>query len=482
MPPISVPGSMSTPARPGTAARSLSGRLGAAPRPARPLRIDLGDDPLQPAAPWGVDATPTGATGLSVADERLGDLIDQAQAQAIVLRKTLDEAAASDRVVRAHVSELVQRLQQGQRFSAEIDRRIQGAGVAAGVLEKAAATLRGLEQVVEQIRSAQTRMDEQIRLRLEQQQEAFAQRLSEIDARIESRLAAVESKYADALERVERGADVVSARADQRLAGADKELERKIDAMVAGIDRHVAQAQARVSLILDGAGDRLAVMEQQARGVGGPAAQTLDDLCRRATAVLGHDPRTASPADRPAQGSLAWAVERAETIIEEANQSGLRLGALQGGARALVEELVKAQADARATIEQSEPLREQIRQRLDETLTRAATAQTALEQAVAAQREAVDAGREHSALLARQRDDLGAMAAAGEHHVARAREAAAGLHAKIDAASLQARSLDEAVERVREQAESIVAMARRVAALVPGRPEGEGEVTGGAGV
>ena len=461
MPPISVPGRPSSP-------RTPPGPRSTGPRPARPLRIDLGSDPLAPNAPWGVDIDHTPASR-SLADQQLGDLVDQAQAQLVVLRKTLDEAAASDRVVRQHVSELVQRIQQGHRFSAEIDQRIQAAGIAAGILEKAALTLRGLEQVVEQIRSSQTRLNDQIDARLAQQSETFAQRLAETDQRVERRFTELEARHAELISRADHAATRVQEKLDSTLHASEKTLEARADQLVATVDRHAAQAQARVSLILDGASDRLSVMEQQARSLGGRSFDQLETLCRQAIDVLGYDPRTAGPSPSPATGSLSHAVRAASEIIDDANQAGLRIGALQNGARAMIEELRELESKAAGTVQRAEPMRLELQTRIDAALDRAASAGQSLDRAVEAQAAALLQSQETSTRLARQRDDLGAIAAASEHHVTRARDAAGSLSAKIDTAGAESARLDAAMSDLRAQAEAIVAMAKRVAGLA--RPD-----------
>lgn len=464
MPPLSVPG------------RSSNSRTPAGPRPARPLRIDLGPaDPLAPVAPWGVggmggfdtDHTPAAR---SLADQHLGDLVDQAQAQLVILRKTLDEAAASDRVVRQHVSELVQRLQQGQRFSAEIDKRIESAGIAAGILEKAALTLRGLEAVVDQIRSSQARLDEQIQSRLALQAETFAKRLIEMDERVERRIGELEARHADLLSRAEQATAAIEQKVGTTVDAAQRDLEIRADQLVAAVDRHAAQAQARVSLILDGASDRLGVMEQQALALGGRSFDQLETLCRQAVDVLGYDPRTAGTNPSPATGSLSHAVRSANEVIEDANQAGLRIGALQNGARAMIEELRALEAQAAATIQNAEPMRAELQTRIDAALDRARAASESLDRAVAAQQAAIAQSQETSTRLARQRDDLGAIAAASEHHVSRARDAAGALSAKIDIAGAESARLDTAMADLRAQAESIVAMAKRVATLAKPEP------------
>jgi chromosome segregation ATPase len=437
------------------------------------VRVDLGagahENPLAPVPGWGVELAPESHSGLGHVGTglALGDLVDKAGAQLIVLRRTLEEATASDRVVRQHMADLTQRIQQGQRFGAEFDRRLAESGKAAGVLEKAAATLRGLESVVEQLRSSQGALEQRMQQRLNEQAESFASRLMELETTFESRLAEMRARCEEMTRGVMSEVDRANAETKQRAETVRAEIEGRADMMMAQVDRHAAQAQARVSLILDGASDRLATMEEQAERLGGASRERLDELCARAVQLLGHDPRESAGCGRePAPGSLAHAVEHARELIESVDDAGVRIGAIKSDASAAVERLEAARREVEGVIERMQPVQDELATKIEATLRQARESDETLRRASEQQRLATEAATSASERLSRQREDLEAIGAASAYHVSQAREAAASLGSRVEIAGERMKELDLAMERVSEQAQSMVELARRVAGLV----------------
>ena len=438
----------------------------------RPIKVDIPAgvaDPLAPVTPWGVEPPTNPARPANLAGEVVGwpaasdipaghiplsDLVDKAGAQLQTLRRTLDDAAAADRVVRAHVNDLTQRIQQGQRFGAEFDQRLVNAGKAAGVLEKAAATLQGLEQVVDQIRSAQGVMEARAR-----------QQMAEHDASVQARLDAVTARYEGMLARIEQAASAAEIRAAERIDELERGIKADLDALTATIDRQAAQTQARASIILDSASDRLDTMDRQAANLGGRAAREVDALCEKAARVLGHDPRNAGSAE-PMTGSLAHALARAEEIIAGVDQSAVRIAAGRTAAEHTIERLESVRTEAVKVLNSAGTQQAELSASIATALAGAEAADARLNAALAAQHDAAGKSEQASALLMRQREDLAAIAEAGRYHVEQARAAEAGLRAEIESASVRSAALQRSVAEVNEQAANLVGLAKDVAMLV----------------
>lgn len=449
----------------------------------RPVKIDLTGapgraDPLAPMVPWGVAAAARGAepanlaaqvagdevwgngmsggfgAGGSAGHVPLSDLVDKAGAQLVTLRRTLDDAAAADRIVRAHMTDLMQRMQQGQRFGAEFDQRLVSAGKAAGMLEKAAATLQGLEAVVDQIRNAQGAMEQRV-----------YQKLAEHETSVQARLDAVTARYEAMLARIDGAATEAQVRAAERVDELERGVKADLDALTATIDRRAAQTQARTSVILDSASDRLDTMDRQAAELGGRAAREVEALCEKAARLLGHDPRAAQGAE-PAVGSLGHAVARAEELIAGVDDSAVRIAAGRTAAEHTIEKLESVRLAAESVAENGMMRQESLRQSIEAALERTREVDASLQRALVAQADAVQKSDQASTLLLRQREDLGAIAEAGRYHVEQARSAEASLRAEIESASVRSASLKRAVEDVSDQAANLVGLARDVAVLI----------------
>ena len=154
-------------------------------------------DPLAEVSPWGGEGTGVDgriarigdASGFgNGSDVALSDMVDRAGAQLLILRRTLDEASAVNRQSRQRAGELTQRLEAEQELVAEIDERLAAAEGASGTLDKAARTLRALEQLVGQIRGASAAIEQRVSTKLAEQGAAFERRIAEMSAKFEARL------------------------------------------------------------------------------------------------------------------------------------------------------------------------------------------------------------------------------------------------------------------------------------------------------
>lgn len=451
-------------------------------RTARPLKLDLSasgqSDPLAGITPWGVEPdvrlAETPAHGGN--DVPLVDMIDRASTQLVILRRAIDEATSADRIVRRHNAELAQRLQQGQRFSAEMDERLAAAGKAASVLERAGATLKALEAVVEQMRAAHESVSRGLEQRLARQraeiertmadqQQAFAARLNLAQQEFEQRMAAMSQRFEEIMSHAGRTAEDARNEFAARIERQRTDIDAQVEQACASADRHAAQVQARVSLVLDGATDRLNLLEQQGERIGISAQQHIDDLCAKAAGVLGHDPRSdfATP---PRSGSLAHAVARAEEIVQHVDDSAIRIGAMRTSAESIMSQLSE-------TIRQAEVACEGVAPKLNEMQTRVSAAMAASEAAradLASAATALQAAGErceaNSTLLSRQREDLASMSEAGRYHVEQARTAQQSLERAITTADERASGLTAAMGEITAQAENMVQLARDAAAVI----------------
>ncbi len=236
--------------------------------------------------------TETGMTtprGLGEPDEFAG-LVQRAAVQIGSLRRTLEEAAESDRLVRERVAELSRRLEQGERFNAEMDTRLAEATGAVTILEKTSAGLRALEGLIARVHAAKTEWEKAWSARLEADRAAFEQRLGENTREMEERLAA---------------------------------QAKRLDRVSAALDRRAASIQARSAVALDQAEERIAHLERRAAELAGPTMDELEGAFARAEELIGRG------GDR-AGGTLATAVEHAERTVADCNDAAARLNALIG--------------------------------------------------------------------------------------------------------------------------------------------------------
>ncbi len=253
---------------------------------------------------------------ISEGDEFAG-LVQRAAVQIGSLRRTLEEAAESDRIVRARVEELSRRLEQGERFNAEMDNRLEEATGAVTILEKTAAGLRALEGLIDRVHKARDQWEREWIDRLDSERAAFESRLNEHVRAVDERLEA---------------------------------HARRVDAVGAALDRKAAAIQARCSLALDQSEERMAQLERRSADLAGPTLDEFESLFVRAQALIGRG----GSGDGGRQGSLAATVERAEQAVTDCNDAATRLNALIGHsvpARESLETAAEAAADRAALLD-----------------------------------------------------------------------------------------------------------------------------------
>lgn len=395
----------------------------------------------------------------------LSDLLDRASAQSIMLRRTLDDAAAADQAIRRRLNYLTQRLQQGQGFAEDFDRRLASAGAAAGVLERASAALRAVESTVERVRESQAALETRFTQRLADQEAAFEQRLLHQQAVFEQRLSnlasATDASFAAQTDRLEHArAEAVAQVADS--AARAREIVHDSSAQ---IDRSAAAAQARVSLLLDSASDSLDSLQRRSEALSSRAAATLDDLRIRAEAILGDDADHPSPHTGRCP-SLGSAVAHAESLVREVDDAGLRIRAIKSDTEQTIQRLADMRTDSESIVLDRLPQQDELRRVLDETHTHAQEMDRTLRDAAQVQAAAVRAALESSRAMSTLRDDLESIGAAARYHVGLAQDAVQTLTRTLDAAGHRTASLDASMEHIGEQATTLVALAREVAALI----------------
>ena len=453
-------------AAPSRTARPVIGTIGGG----RPVRIDLNS-----SAPFGAPAAPAWP-GEYKDVTPLSDVVDRASAQVVILRKAVDEAALADRAVRAHNAELSQRLAQGQRFATELDQRIARAGQAAGIVEKAAGALGALEVAVQQVRAAQDAVTRSFEGKLAEQERTLAERLARQESIFEQRMARqqeiFERRIGEMAGQFEENLSHAIAQsltrrddAERTLAEHRKQIIAQVEQICAEADRNVAGTQARSSLIVDGVADRIDVLNQQCQRIGTEAQAYLDTLCQRAAAILGHDPRSDFSSE-PRLGSLADAAARADALVLGVDEAAVRIMAMRSDAERVLREVNEAVQGAKRLTEERLPGLETLAGSLDQASAQATMMQQTLDDAMRSQKDAADRATEASRTLARQREDLAAIAEAGRYHVEQCKAAEGALRETLAQADARTLELDRAAAAVREQAESMVALARDAAELV----------------
>lgn len=379
-----------------------------APRPLARLKVDGFDptgssllrfDPLAGTTPEcsvrPADPLPTAATLAptpTLPADAVRELDARAAAHAGLLRHTLESAIRLERSLAECGASIGRRLEQGERFTRDLDRRLIAAGSAVGVLERATAALAGLESALQSLRAAHDDQRAWIESRLDEQRRRFEALLEAQSARLEQRAADVE--------------------------------------------RSAAAASARIAIATDQARVSLAELEAESNRIGAAARERLERACESAAAVLGHDPRRAD-GSRPASGSLADAVGRAEAATEHAAEAALRLSALAERA---------AQADAN----------------LNQSLEQA----RAFEQSQADLRRAVEQRADEEARLAALRDDLESVAASARYNLSQAHQAEASLLRAAEHAASRTERLERAMLDATDQARGLVQVARDVGGLI----------------
>jgi hypothetical protein len=253
---------------------------------------------------------------LNESDDFAG-LVQRAAVQIGSLRRTLEEAAECDRLVRERAAELARRLEQGERFNQEMDGRLAAASGAVGILEKTAAGLHALEGLIARVQAAK-----------QEWEQAWARRLDEERAVFESRL-------------------------NQHVREVDERQEahaKRVDHVIASLDRKAAAIQARCALALDQSEERIAQLERRAADLAGPTLDEFQSLFERAQALIGAGPNGA----QPREGTLHAAVAGAQQTVTDCNDAAVRLGALiehSRPAREAIEAVTTAAAERAALLD-----------------------------------------------------------------------------------------------------------------------------------
>ncbi len=338
---------------------------------------------FDPTGAWLEQLAPTTTTEsqTSKAGGELRDLSDRAAVQVGALRQTLEVAVRLERAMGSRSSHLANQVDQAAKISAQLDHRTQTVSEMGAVLDRATTLLSSLEAVMANRHAAQATNERWMQDRLTEQREAFAARLAELDA--------------------------------------------KAAAYGAEFERRAAATSARVSLLLDDAGQKLADLEANATRVGAAARDRIERACEAAAAVIGHDPRSADT-NKPASGSLADLVARSEVACTNTDESILRLSAMSE---------LAAQAEAR----------------LGKSIT-----------------EAQRYGDEQS--LASLRDDLESVAASVRYNLSKAQQAEATLAGVVQQSAMCVtgldQAMDQAMDQATDQAAGLVQVARDVAGLI----------------
>ncbi|MFN7021757.1 MAG: hypothetical protein ACK4WH_10580 [Phycisphaerales bacterium] len=355
-----------------------------------PLAGTIPERPSRPPTPTPLAAA-NAATPTLPADA-VRELDARAAAHAGLLRHTLESAIRLERSLAECATSVGQRLDQGARFTRELDRRLIAAGSAVGVLERATAALAGLESVLQSLRAAHDDQRAWIESRLDEQRRHF-------EALLEAQRIRLEQRAAD-------------------------------------IERSAAAASARIAVTTDQARESLAELEAESNRVGAAARERLERACDSAAALLGHDPRRAD-GSRPASGSLADAVARAEAATEHAAEAALRLSAL-------AERAAQADSALNQSIEQAR----------------------AFEQSQADLRRAVEQRADEEARLAALRDDLESVAASARYNLSQVNQAEASLLRAAEHAASRTERLERAMLDATDQARALVQVARDVGGLI----------------
>jgi chromosome segregation ATPase len=475
-----------------------------------------------------LDELRAGMPALRLGDERRGadpasglaslplaDMLDRASAQALVLRRSLEEAAVVDRVVRQHLGDLHQRLEQTGRVQLDLDQRLSALSAGASVLEHASTALSALETLLGQLRATQEMLtasfEQAMRERLAEREAAMEQRLLDLEARvgrrssevlatIEQRLialepttTALESRVTGRLDTFVKSFDVrlglledqqlESLRAlDERVrtaaSGVDtiaeqcrSSVEIQAAGMLAEIDRRSAQVQARSSLVLDAVSDRTRILEQQAAFSSQQLAERVESLCSSARNLLGIEVRTGAAS--PAEGSLLSAIDEARSLLD-------RVRTATSGVDAMIDKADERIADLKSSIDiastQSQTLeseRQRTRLAIESGAQHLGMYQLALSEAGDLQARALLEMDEVRTRLTSMREDLATATSATQYHIdqinaaeAGAQETVAALSVGTAEARVKADGLQRAMIDVTAQAESLVALARDVAALM----------------
>lgn len=441
-------------------------------------------------------------------DVPLSSLIERSQSQVVVLRRTLQEASTLEQAAAEQTRQLHQRLEQGRRFTSEFDQRLNAASKAAGVLDSAAQTLRGLEQLIANMRELQNGAADRFAHAVEQARvqaenallakfgeslqraqgavDQYEERLREQEQRFQTRLNELEARINDSSDKVEHAHSRVAQHIAEAWTGIERRLKTEHESLLSQLDRSAAASQARVSLILDSASDRISIMESQGQRLAVDIAQRVDVLCEQATRVLGMDPRREhlTPPEGPEKTSLLGAAEHARATLKESDAAAIRLSALLSRADEVGNRVTQATQLAQGVAFDREEDAARIRRTIDQGLEQLSTFETALTRATDQHTRAISEMTQVRDALSTAREDLERMASAAQYHAESVRENEARLseartQADISAetARVRAETLDRAMQEVSLQAAALVELAKDVGALMGQAQQMHGRTT-----
>lgn len=453
------------------------------------------------------DATSDGPSG------GLGEMLDRASGQLAIIRRTLEHADALERATRQRAGELDQRIDTARRLNTEIDQRLAAAGRANGVLEQATTALVGLEALVTRMHSMHAGFEQR-----------FAERLAAAQGDLETRLAgAIETSQRKVMERaevLERSLYVQSEACEERVrtlaesyekrigeltarinntighaedaharldgeveaawSGIERDLNAHAESLHARLDRETAATHARVSLLLDSASDRVAIMESQAQHIEVKIGARVDELCTRAARILGCDP-SAETSTSPSAGSLLKAVVDAQAVLADCDDASMRITIAARKADEAAGRAEVATELARAVAHERQGDLSQIGETVRAGEARVREFEETLADAVRRHDETASKMEHAQRQMASLREDLETIATAARYHVDQVRDAQRQADLSAETARVRAASLERAMEDVTRQAESLVGMARDVGTLLAKVQEARDGLAGGAG-
>lgn len=310
----------------------------------------------------------------------LADLVDRASAQLMIIRRTLDEASTLGNAARRESETLSSRIGQARQASESLQDNLKQTASALRVLDRAADSVRALEDVLGRIRALREALADQVEQAAAAQNEAIEARFARTEREWTARITRLESLMNERLGEAERtiparmsliesAAIVEIERAKQDLLTRAGEVERanddaarkaraEHDRLNAALERQAAQAQARVSLLVDRAQEQLGDAERRAEtlaAAGKDRAREIDALTVRAeqcSVDLEHMLEKSDGRALLLERCMTDATRQAESMMIVARDLS-QLLERGGGAAASV----RAAPDARPDRAESEPLR-----------------------------------------------------------------------------------------------------------------------------
>lgn len=358
------------------------------PRPLPHLELDTFD----PTGESLVALAPPGHGERGPMEAEIGA---RAWVQTTVLRKTLEEASGLDRALTARSRDLGQRIEQGDRFVTEMDRRLERAGQAVGVLERAGGVLSALEQVIDRLSAARGEHD--------------------------SAIAEIDRRTAGAKARV----SVMLDEAHQRVG----ELERAAAVIGDGAERQLGSLSERARAILGH--DPLADPSEWDRPAPGSLAETVARATAAAESADESILRLSAMTERvlSAERRLSGALSEAKRFEDDQARHREAVASQQGAEQrmaALVADLESAAASARYNLSQIQQAEAALSRTIERSSARAAGLDSAMEQVTSQAAGLVQMARDVAGITLRAEQARDALAATVERSVATGSGSGAG--------------------------------------------------------